>query len=183
MTRILTTLFLIFSALTAQAGDTAERRIIGFSDDGKYFAFEQFGVQDGSGFPYSEVFILDTGEDRWVGGSPYRTRLEEEMVPVGAARAANASKARDALIRLNIRNPGRIVASNPPTELGNDPLRLRFRKYPNIDPIFELSIVEFAMNASGCDGLGVQTKGSSFAVRRQGGEWPSRLHEASSLPI
>jgi predicted secreted protein len=35
----------------ALAGDTAELNILGFSADGNVFAFEEYGVQDGSGFP------------------------------------------------------------------------------------------------------------------------------------
>ncbi|MBN9059609.1 MAG: DUF2259 domain-containing protein, partial [Rhizobiales bacterium] len=44
----------------AMAGDFAERSILGFSPDGGRFAFEEFGIQDGSGFPYSNIFVLDT---------------------------------------------------------------------------------------------------------------------------
>ena len=56
-------LFLVLSSLLAAApalaADGAQSRALGYSADGKYFAFEQFGVQDGSGFPYWDVFVLD----------------------------------------------------------------------------------------------------------------------------
>jgi len=70
MARLIALLLFACSAIAAQAGDYAERRIIGFSANGKYFAFQQFGVQDGSGFPYSEIFIINTDTDTWAGGSP-----------------------------------------------------------------------------------------------------------------
>ena len=37
---------LAISTATALAGDAAARRIIGFSPDGAYFAFEQYGELD-----------------------------------------------------------------------------------------------------------------------------------------
>ena len=45
----------VFS-LEASAGDTATPQVLGFSADGKVFAFEEYGIQDGSGFPYANRF-------------------------------------------------------------------------------------------------------------------------------
>ena len=58
----------------AQANDAAERRIIGFSPDGRYFAFEQYGTLDWSESDsgYSEIAILDTQTDQFVGGKPIK---------------------------------------------------------------------------------------------------------------
>ncbi|MGE6786024.1 DUF2259 domain-containing protein, partial [Ensifer adhaerens] len=39
------------TASPALAGDYAALQPIGFSADGNVFAFEEYGVQDGSGFP------------------------------------------------------------------------------------------------------------------------------------
>ena len=57
---VLLTLSICFSA---QAGDFAKREIHGFSVDGGLFAFEEYGVQDGSGFPYSNIYVIDTATD------------------------------------------------------------------------------------------------------------------------
>ena len=48
---------LAMSCVAAQAGDAAARRIIGFSPDGAYFAFEQFGQLDAgaSASGYSQI--------------------------------------------------------------------------------------------------------------------------------
>ena len=62
----------------AVAGDFAERRIIGFSQGGERFAFEEFGVQAGSGFPYSNIFVIDTATDGWVAGTPLRIQVKED---------------------------------------------------------------------------------------------------------
>ena len=55
----LTLVFALLAIGPVNAGDSAERRAMGFSVDGRYFAFEQFGIQDGSGFPYADIFIVD----------------------------------------------------------------------------------------------------------------------------
>ena len=51
---------LALSSGTALAGDFANLNVLGFSSDGNIFAFEQYGVQDGSGFPYADRFYIDT---------------------------------------------------------------------------------------------------------------------------
>ena len=42
--------------LPALAGDAALADFIGFSEDGQTFAFEEYGIQDGSGFAYSTIY-------------------------------------------------------------------------------------------------------------------------------
>ena len=69
-----TLLAALFSG-SAIAGDSAQFDAIGYSPDGRYFAFEQFGIQDGSGFAYSEIFIIDLQTDSFVAGAPFRERI------------------------------------------------------------------------------------------------------------
>lgn len=56
---------LAVSAGPAWAGDAAARHLIGFSPDGTYFAFEQYGQLDAgaSASGYSEIDIIDIGTD------------------------------------------------------------------------------------------------------------------------
>ncbi len=44
---------LLALASPSLAGDRAGIDFIGYSADGGFFAFEEFGIQDGSGFAYS----------------------------------------------------------------------------------------------------------------------------------
>ena len=60
------------------AADGAQSRAIGFSPDGKYFAFEQYGVQDGSGFEYADIFVIELASDTWVKGTPVKVMDREE---------------------------------------------------------------------------------------------------------
>src|SRR5437868_5180577 len=115
---------LIVATTSARAADNAERAVIGFSPDGRYFAFEQYGVQDGSGFPYSEIFIIDLPANRWVKGSPFRERVEDDDALVSAARAKSAKAAEALLAQLKASEPGEVLGSQPITESSADRRRL-----------------------------------------------------------
>lgn len=101
----------------AAAADAAKRSIIGFSGDGAYFAFEEYGVQDGSGFPYSNVYVIDNGADEWVPGSPYRALLQQNFAKLDAARAQSRNAASETLVRLGIGRQGKTVLSDPAEKL------------------------------------------------------------------
>ena len=79
-------LLMLLGCGRALAADGAAFNAIGYSPDSRYFAFEQYGVQDGSGFPYWDVFVIDLKTNEWVKGSPYRALLESEEAKLAAAR-------------------------------------------------------------------------------------------------
>jgi predicted secreted protein len=56
------------------AADYTHDRVIGFSEDGRYFAFETYGLQRGSGLPFAKLFVVDLDRDARVQGSPIRAR-------------------------------------------------------------------------------------------------------------
>jgi predicted secreted protein len=122
-------LFLCLSGGMSYAADAAERQILGFSPDGRYFAFEQFGVQDGSGFPYSEIFVINLDNDRWLDGTPVRVRLENDAQSLGKARDKALSEARKFLEQSHIENNGRVLASNPVNQKTENPQHLVFHSY------------------------------------------------------
>ena len=68
---------LTWTGCTAQAGDFATLNPLGFSADGRVFAFEQYGVRDGAGLPYAEMFFLDLDADAFLKPSPIRVLLED----------------------------------------------------------------------------------------------------------
>lgn len=119
-------LFLLLSATMAVAADNAERAVIGFSPDGRYFAFEQYGVQDGSGFPYAEIFVVDLDANQWVKGSPFRHRLEDEAASVSTVRARAAHAASPLLGKLKTAEPGEMLAAQMPTQAIADRRRIGF---------------------------------------------------------
>lgn len=96
----------------AQAGDRAGIALLGFSEDGRYFAFEEFGVQDGSGFPYSSIQVIDLATDKWVPGAPFRARIDDETVALSEARGTAMALAKGPMDDAGISVPAEFIALN-----------------------------------------------------------------------
>ena len=128
----------------AEAGDFAQFRSLGFSKDGKIFAFEQFGVQDGSGFPYAERYFIATETDRFLPGTPVKIRLEEADASVADARAMVDQASFEFMQQYDIgAAPANIVAFNPSTEISSAAYELKFQPFsyePNSNPPYELML-------------------------------------------
>lgn len=175
----------LFAALPVYAGDFAERYILGFSPDGRYFAFEQFGRQDGSGFPYADIFLIDTHRDAWVNGSPYRVLLKDERAKIKWARREALSKAGNALRKYTISRPGRLLASNPAAELSANPHEVRVNArfaIPSVKEPWVFRLEERAIALQRCaDLLGKAAKG--FSLRVMPFEASAReLHSDHTIP-
>ena len=99
MTRIASTILLALAcalgARAATAGDGAALNVLGFSADGRFFAFEQYGVQDGSGSLYATVSAIVIGDGRLVKGLP----VTAVMDPDDPTLAKKAREQRLAAIR------------------------------------------------------------------------------------
>ena len=105
--------------LPAMAADRALINMLGYSDDGSAFAFEQFGIQDGSGFPFSQIFIVDLVNDKWI-GSPVEVTIDDEGAALQEARAQAMDEARARLEELKIGVPVEILAMIGEGEYAND---------------------------------------------------------------
>jgi predicted secreted protein len=106
----------------ARAGDGSAVNVFGFSPDGRYFAFEQFGEQDGSGTLYSSITAIEVAGDRLIKGSPLAAALNPEDVGrsgeprarlLAEVRAKVAMEAAPLLAKLGISEGARLVASSP----------------------------------------------------------------------
>lgn len=137
MIRYVLALFLLVSAGLCQAADIASLNIIGFSTETssrekKYFAFEEYGVQDGSGFPYSNIFIIDIAANKFVEDTPVRILIKQEE-SISVARKASRAKVSAALERLNfVEDPGELLVFNPVSELDSDPHKVRFSLFQHL---------------------------------------------------
>lgn len=102
-------LLLLLSALPALAGDRAELNVLGYSADLRYFAFEEFGIHDGSGGNYSHIYVVDLSTDSWVTGTPVLTDQDgdpDDVAPdLAAVRAKTMSLAASLLGALKIGVP------------------------------------------------------------------------------
>lgn len=142
-TAILIALCMIVSGLFSEthAKETSSKHVVGFSADGRYFAFEEFGIADGIGVAYGTLFIVDVDNNSWVKGSPItipaRDGKEFEMRD-GESYEQTARRETDALRkvlhmqgqslldRLGPWEPGTQRASNLPWELSAPAQTVRF---------------------------------------------------------
>ena len=114
------------SAGTASAGDTALMMPIGYSENLSYFAFEEFGIQDGSGFAYASIYMIDLSEDRWVVGTPVRVIAEAEQETLASVRERVREDAMPRLANLKIDVPAHLLAANGDGALDVDARTLSF---------------------------------------------------------
>lgn len=163
-------------AAPAMAGDRALIDFIGFSEDGQYFAFEEFGVQDGSGFPYSNIYVLDVAADSWVSGTPVRVSLEGDGATQEEARSEAAGEAAEVLADLGITAPADIIAMNADGEPG-DASFLTFGQpgyFPNnvLDPMTLTLNMFQADSPAQCEGL-IGEKAKGIILSLSGGAEPA----------
>ncbi|WP_455271539.1 DUF2259 domain-containing protein [Rhizobium herbae] len=177
-----------FFADAACAGDFASFQPIGFSADGSVFAFEEYGVQDGSGFPYSNIFFIDTRKDSFLAGTPIRLRIDEENTSLARVRAQTAEKAAALVQKFDLRaNPGLLAAFNPITETESSPHRLTYRQYAVEPPVggdFTLTLDEIPLEPSTqCKDVTPQSIGFRLVFQTEDGKQSDRvLHADTNIP-
>jgi predicted secreted protein len=110
----------------ALAGDKAQLELLGYSADGRYFAFEEYGIQDGSGFPYSNIYVVDLPADKWVAGSPFRVRLDDDSAALAEARDTAHALAEGVFDELVLNQPATLIALNGDGEFNGDGRSLSF---------------------------------------------------------
>lgn len=134
MTTIKKTVFLIvasfviiLSSADIFAGDYAALNFIGFSKDGKYLAFEEYGTQDGSGFPYSNIYFVDTTKNSYAAPA-VKVRLDNEAATESQARTRANRNAAANLRKLRIvaGNTGSLVVARLLTDLSVEKEPLKF---------------------------------------------------------
>lgn len=159
----------LLTASGASAGDVAEMRPLGFSPDGKFFAFEQFGEQDGSGFAYAEIQVIDTETDQYVPGTPVSVLIKREEASIGEARRESLKQAKAILDERKIGDdPGYLVAMAPIGELAGKVYEMRYQAYPSFyvsDGVYRVSIEEFeAKGEDLCVSMNVNVRGFALSI-------------------
>jgi predicted secreted protein len=146
---------LVMLPQAALAGDYADLNVIGFSPDGSYFAFEEYGYEDGSGFPYANIILINTIKDSWVDGTPIRVRIDDETATLQSARDLAFTQAQPFLLQHNIVAEGRHIVHNPITELsGANNVEFVVRAYSPLQTAgWTLMIEEFPL-PSDCPDIG-----------------------------
>jgi len=105
---------------SASAGGGSALNVLGFSPDGRYFAFEQYGESNGPGAPYTSIAAIEVASNRLVKGFPLAASLDSQE-PNGnkdphdkllaQVRAKAATDATPLLKTLGVSTPGRLIVS------------------------------------------------------------------------
>src|SRR5690606_17976548 len=129
--------------------ESAEFAILGVTTAGTVIAFEEYGVQDGSGFPYANRFYIATASDSFVAGTPIRVRIDDESASVDDAREEARGRGQAIAADAELaRHRGFTAGFNAITELSADPYRLAVNPrpvMPAIDAPLEFRLEEIAL--------------------------------------
>lgn len=155
-------------AAPAYAGDAAAIDPIGFSADGRYFAYEEYGIQDGSGFPYDSIFLVDLIADKWV-GTPVRVRLDDDTATLAAARQQALAEAKAMLDGAALTVPAQALLLNADGETAADGMAASFGMFGNglapPDDPFTLTLETFASTTTEpCASYGMDGPVKGFAL-------------------
>jgi len=178
-----------FGISPAFAGDTASLDVLGYSPDGKVFAFEEYGVLDGSGAAYSTIYFIDTQEDKFLPGTPIRAKEKDEGGDsIAKIRAQTHDKA-EALINQYklVDDPGVMVAYNPISEASSDPFKVRYYEYISSPPrsqtdTLELKLKEFPPSTDCLNMTGNYTGFTLTLTEYQGASTNVVVHEDKQVP-
>ncbi len=177
---------LVAAAGPATAGNRALAQVIGYSDDARYFAFEEYGEQDGSGFAFSNIYVVDVDADRWVIGTPVRNRAEDYATSIADIRARSLAEVRPRIADLGIDNPADTLALVGDGETDPEAASLTFGLPGFMDPgslrgRYGLSLEMFpSETAADCSGLMQDTLG--FALSISHGGMTYTVHRDDTIP-
>lgn len=175
----------------AYAADIADHRVLGFTPDGGTFAFEEFGVQDGSGFPFANIFVIETASDSWLPGTPFRVLIDDETVPLAEARRRAREAAAPVLEKVGLQDTGLVLASSPLGAFAADPVSLDFGALLPSDALapptarWRASLEIFPADTPGHDCetmLGEPPNGFRLRVENLDSGAVSVLHEDEAVP-
>ena len=148
-----------------RAGTFSNLHFIGFSPDGKYLAFEQYGTGDGSGYPFARIYFVETAKNA-VAGQPFEVMINSERSSEEAARRRArqlaAKRMRD--FKIERGNTGKLLVAQLATDrtkekspdgAPGDPQKVRFNDLIDLtdqEPFFELRLKPERAASAACQG-------------------------------
>lgn len=157
------TFILTFVTSSVFAGDFANLRFIGFSKDGNYLAFEEWGEGDPGGW-YSNTYFIDVANNSYA-LKPV-TLLDEDgkhSLEFLRQKGANLSAKNLRKLGINQGNTGQMVLAHLQNDwtykdgfgVGGSGEKVKFNNYinpnsPNLDDFYELNLETFLDETADC---------------------------------
>ena len=169
------------------AGDRAVLDIIGYSQDLRYFAYEEYGELDGIRLAYSSVYIVDLTTGDFAAGSPFKAEADEEtQQPVAEMRLKSQAAAKAELGTLKIDTPAEIEALSGDGVIG-PAATMRFGLPVYGEPgategDYTLSLDSFDLALSETCQARIGERGQGFALTLSGDGPKRELHRDGPLP-
>lgn len=127
---------------TANGAERISIDFTGFSRDGQYLAFEQYGMRDG--LPWAQMSFIDVLKNRYAAW-PIEVRHEGSAPgSIEMVRVQLLKEAKNTLGQLKIvpENRGVRVVNRLSTDVGVDPHQVRFTSPTNDDAVYTLRLEE-----------------------------------------
>jgi len=190
MRHVLLAVALALLPVAASAGDAANRTLIGFSADGAIFAFMESGVQDGSGFPYANVYFVDVASNSWA-EPPVAVRLDDEAMSAEGAAVAQAMRTAWPVLEAHgISTPARLLWSQPLTESRQDgaeedgawPGSVTAGFTDGRSDAFTLTVSEVDMPDGECGQYGADITGFALTLKADGANAGKTVYADDNVP-
>ena len=139
----------VLGVASALAGDSATFAPLGYSEDNRYFAYEEFSIGDEGRPPFATIGIVDRSTGTHIEGSPWTaTGGEDGESTLSTLRLEVTTAASEALARTGIEDPAHFLALIG-DGVRDDGQSLTFALPQGADPDalgppMELSIMKFA---------------------------------------
>lgn len=178
---------LVFGAVSAFGAESAQFDPIGYSPERQYFAFEEYGIQDGSGFAYSTIYVVNLETDAWVSGTPVRAKASDGDTTLHDIRDRARQEADTRLSGLDITVPTEIVAMAGDGDPARDGLHLSFgvptpfaKNRVSGTYTLDFEIFKAPSPATCMEWFGDEPMG--FALRLDDGTTTREVHRDDTLP-
>ncbi|KAA5602723.1 DUF2259 domain-containing protein [Blastochloris sulfoviridis] len=164
----------------ATPGDEAELLVLGFSADGRYFAYAQSGREPDTWFPYASVHAIDVTSDKWLPDSPISIVLRDREKTPRDARREIGESAEKRWGKLGLDTPGVTLLERTPGEpidRGDEVVVT----IPAIGPA-KVRLTPKLLPAEGCEGFAGESVGLVVDLLKLDGSRIRRLQEDSRIP-
>jgi predicted secreted protein len=158
MKRLLLLFSLALAQTAAHATDANLFRSLGFSADGRYYAWAESVVQDGSGFPSAKVQVIDVAQNLLVKNA--RVVLQQDGATEAQALSQAKAHANVAGYGIDGKHAGRTLWMRMPTDMTAASKDAVFSLFYGVDggsssvgPKYDVNVSEQAAN-SGADCIG-----------------------------